>query len=261
MLTDFLDAEDTDSGGLMRTHMIKLEHAVASEVATTVKDVFKTYMAQSSTTGSRADSRASGSVAAEEARRRMSIQLRAAARRAHGRVDDRSNTLVVNCTKTVLDQIQVLCSQLDKAERTPANRATGSREEYRSGTDSAGSRRDSRPGVNRSTHFDSDWKHRRWRFGGFGAAIRRGRRASAAEPRRGRLRGGTLRRLWRRAGAWGGGGRRGGGQAPAPENEGARGPSFFEQRDMDVPSELLLRVLAPVTSNSSVSRNSHPFRV
>ncbi len=34
----------------------------------------------------------------------------------------------------------------------------------------------------------------------------------------------------------GGGGRRGGGQAPAPENEGARGPSFFEQRDMDVPS-------------------------
>ena len=295
ILDDVLDSGANDSDALIKTHIIKLQHASAYDVHHVIQEIFKEYTSTAS----------SQSVSGGQLGGGLSFFGATTTRATGGKAvqltmsyDDHTNALIVNCTDGVFESIDKLAKQLDDLAAESARtvkivsvkgidpflvqqaldaiqgRRTISRNQQGGGFGGNGgisARRGGKSSGRSGGRADA---------GGFGGGARRAWRTEAASrrawrrrlPRRAwrhwrsrrsrwrpsRRRGPRRRRHARRrrrharrlggtrgngGGSSGGGGTRGrpggGGQSPSDDGE-ARGPDFFESRDMDVPSRTLL---------------------
>jgi type II secretion system protein D len=267
MLNDFLDTGEAEDV-FEKTEMIKLEHALATEVASILNNVYAKTSGQSASVSS-----SSGfpgfTFGGQGGGNRNSQVIQASTSTVDKTslsvgVDDRSNTLVVKCNKTLMVDVKKLCAELDKlahdnsrtmkivqvknvdpalvqqaidaiqGRRSLAQPIGGSGQGGFGGGFGGMTGGGGFGGMTGGGGFGGN-------PGGGGFGGNPGGGGFGGNPGGGGFGGfgggggGPGGGGGRGPGGGGGGGRPGGGQAPDLESS-VRGPSFFELRDKDVPS-------------------------
>jgi general secretion pathway protein D len=225
LLDKAIDTTDTNSAGAMQTWTVKLNYAIATEVATLVQNIYREQTNNNPLPGQRGSfpfllaGNQNQNVGPDGQPRPVSLTLS---------VDDRTNSLVMHCNKALHDDIEKLAKDLDEAARTSTRTvrvvqlkgidptlvqqaidAIQGRSTNRTGTGTTG-----------ANPFSGG-------MGNFGGGIRPFGGGGGGGPGGGGMGGGGFR-------PGGGFGPGGGGGRPGNRSEG-RGPDFFEQRVMDDP--------------------------
>jgi type II secretion system protein D len=266
MLDKVLDKDDVDSNALVKTHLLKLEHANASDIAIVLRDVYRENMATTTTNNQQIGGGFPGFGFGGFGRFGRdtvdpSRNPKAAQNILSVGVDDRTNTLVLNCSQKLFEEIKTLVGELE----------LGARDQFRTvkvvsikGVDPVlvqqaidaiqgrPIRRDTQNGMNRFGNGGNNFGGRSgfgspfggggfgspfgggfgspFGGGGFGSPFGGGGfggRGGLGSPFGGGGPGGS--------GPGGGGGfrNRGGGGGQMPSAEPERGPDFFESRGTD----------------------------
>jgi type II secretory pathway component GspD/PulD (secretin) len=119
ILKDSIDSGDTDSAAIMKTWPpVLCKYANATEVVNVLRDVFRESMNQNASVTS-LNGFAGFSFAAFRARRRQNLDVNGNAKQVALSigVDDRTNSLVLNCSEAMCQDVKKVVERLDAAAR------------------------------------------------------------------------------------------------------------------------------------------------
>jgi type II secretory pathway component GspD/PulD (secretin) len=225
LLEKAIDTSETDSKAIVRSWLVPLKHANATEVSNTIKEAYREYMNRDAFNitvggfpgfgfGRVARTTGNPNVDANGNPRTVSLSVG---------VDDRSNRLILVCSERLYDDIKKLIEQLDQAAKDSTRTVKVISVKgidpalVQQAVDAIQGRRTTRPGDNTRT-------------GPFGT-----------NPQFGGPQGNQMQRFG--PGGFQPGGNRGGppdGGRQGPGGQQSRGPDFFEQRVKDDPRQTLL---------------------
>ncbi|HEV3236036.1 MAG TPA: secretin N-terminal domain-containing protein, partial [Gemmataceae bacterium] len=118
IIRDSIDSNDTDSKAVMKTFTIKLEFADATNVATTLKDVFRENLSTDAANPSAAGGRFRGPLAFAFAQnQRVNPDGSPKGVSLSIGVDEQNNSLILNCTEAMHDDIVKLVKDIEKGAK------------------------------------------------------------------------------------------------------------------------------------------------
>lgn len=110
LLTEALDTTETDSNAVLQTFIIPLQYAQAKEVAAVVRDVYKEHLNTTTDPAQLQGRPAWRAAMASAANGNKEVTLSVG-------VDERTNSLVLNCSTTLYKDIATMVQQLDKGAK------------------------------------------------------------------------------------------------------------------------------------------------
>ena len=265
MLAKVLDKDADESDALVKTHIIKLYHASATEVVSIVREVFREYTNQASSQSSGQSSNPFAMFGMQQGRQQpLDASGRPKPVQLSLSYDDRTNSIVVACPTKIYTEVSTLVKQLDDAAKDASRTVKvvsvkgidpllvqqavdaiqGRRPQQQQGGRGGFGQGGFGGGGLGGSQFGGGFGQGGFGQGGINPGFGQGQGGFGPGGFRpgGFGQGGFGQGGFGQGGGFGGGqqgggGRtRGGGGRSPDDGDGGTGPSFFESRDMDVPS-------------------------
>ena len=249
MLSRVLDKDADESEALIKTHIIKLSHASATEVISIVREVFREYTNSAASQSSSSQSGNPFAMFGLQQGRQQPLDASGRPKQVQLSLsyDDRTNSIVVACPQKIYNEVSLLVKQLDDAAKDASRTVKVVSVKgidpllVQQAVDAIQGRRTSAQqnrgqggfggGTGGGNQFGGGFGQGGFGQGGINPGFGQGQGGFGQGGFGGGNRGGFG------GGNTGGGRTRGGGGRSPDDGDGGRGPGFFESRDMDVPSE------------------------